>query len=199
LRLRSSLSLPMKLLLGDGRLCLPSTRVSSTEGAVGSPGGYPPAAISSYRLRVEGSGSISSFSESTFRSFSYWARASVRLSERAYSRIRPACASSSAGSSAAALSSASTPASCSARSSWRPASSSSSARYSLLSSSRLPSAHSSYRSPGKSSPAYNSMASLKADGSRLRRAVAAACSKASVCTHSRSPEQSVSRSSRRLR
>ena len=95
-----SRSRPTKLVLGAGRLCLAGARWLLGWGADGTQhrvGGNRPAAISSLRARLEAAGSVPSSLERTSSSRSYWASASPLLPERAYRRIRPACASSRVG------------------------------------------------------------------------------------------------------
>ena len=85
LRLRSSVSLPTKLLLLAGRLCLPASGGSSGVASRDRPsvGGKRPAAISSLRARLEVAGSVSSALDRASSSRPYCASASALFPTRA--------------------------------------------------------------------------------------------------------------------
>src|SRR5215208_5867154 len=138
-----SRSLPTKFVLGSGRLCLPAYDGSSLRGAVCWVGWNLPAAILSRRARVVAPGAVPSRPERVSLSRSYCVSASPRLPERAYRRIRPACASSLVGSSDKALCNISAACPYSPRSWYSRVSSTNSSKYSRRSCPRLCSAHSS--------------------------------------------------------
>src|SRR5215212_785791 len=135
-----SRSRPTKVVLGPGRLCLPAYEGPSFKGAVCW---NLPAAILSRKARVVAPGAVPSRLERVSLSRSYCVSASPRLPERAYRRIRPACASSLVGSSYKALCNISAACPYSPRSWYSWVSSTNSSKYSRRSCPRLCSAHSS--------------------------------------------------------
>src|SRR5215208_4304139 len=135
-----SRSRPTKFVLGSGRLCLPAY---DGRGAVCWVDWNRPAAILSRNARVVAPGAVPSRPERVSLSRSYCVSASPGLPERAYRRIRPACASPLVGSSDKALCNISAACPYSPRSSCSPASSTNSSKYSRRSCPRLFSAHSS--------------------------------------------------------